>query len=75
MDQENQLDRLLKVSMQFLDNYTKNETKESIMDLFPDNWDIETINYVLNELLTYCSEREYWEQSVILRDAKEKINS
>jgi len=75
MDQENQLDRLLKVSMQFLDNYTKNETKESIMDLFPGNWDIETINYVLNELLTYCSDREYWEQSVILRDAKEKINS
>jgi hypothetical protein len=73
MKEDNQIDRLIKVSLSVLKNIT-NET--DLNDMFPEHWDIDRRNIFLDRLLEYCTQdsKEFWEQAAIIRDVKKTIN-
>jgi hypothetical protein len=77
MNDSNQLDRLIKISMLFLESFNDTHSKQQVLDLFPKYWNLEKCNAVLDNLLAYCiqSENEFWEHAVVIRNVKEKINS
>lgn len=77
MNDNNQLDRLIKVSMLFLESFNDSHSKQQVLNLFPKYWNLEKCNAVLDTLLEYCiqSEKEFWEQAAVIRNVKKKINS
>lgn len=77
MNDDNQIGRLIKVSMAFLDDFHQSHSKKEILKLFPKDWDLERCNFFLDNLLDYCSqpENEFWEQAAVIKNVKEKINS
>ena len=77
MNDNNQLDRLIKVSMLFLESFNDSHSKQQVLNLFPKYWTLEKWNAVLDTLLEYCiqSEKEFWEQAAVIRNVKKKINS
>jgi hypothetical protein len=75
MNNDNQFDRLLKVSLAVLNSCNINSPQD-VIDLFPDSWPYEKCNMFLDQLLEYCArdDKQYWEQSAIIRDVKKTIN-
>jgi hypothetical protein len=73
MKEDNQIDRLIKVSLSVLKNIT---TETDLNDMFPEHWDIDRRNIFLDRLLEYCTQdsKEFWEQAAIIRDVKKTIN-
>lgn len=75
-NKENQLDRLIKVSLVILDATKDDSTADALLELFPDHWEVQKCNLFLDSLMEYCSkdDKEMWEQAAIIRDVKKKIN-
>ena len=73
MKEDNQIDRLIKVSLSVLRNITD---PDDLHDMFPDHWDLDRRNLFLDRLLEYCisDEKEFWEQAAVIRDVKKTIN-
>jgi hypothetical protein len=75
MNNDNQFDRLLKVSVAVLNNRNI-ASPVDVIDMFPDSWTYDKCNEFLDQLIEYCSlnDKQYWEQAAILRDVKKTIN-
>jgi hypothetical protein len=64
MSTENQFNVIFKHAVDAMSNNTWT---------WPEFWDINMKYAFINEALNYAVENEYWEQAVILRDVKGKI--
>jgi|DEB0MinimDraft_10_1074344.scaffolds.fasta_scaffold59357_2 hypothetical protein len=73
MNEDNQIDRLIKVSLSVLKNVTE---PDDLLAMFPDAWDADRRNLFLDRLLEYCIQdsKEFWEQAAVIRDVKKTIN-
>lgn len=73
MNEDNQIDRLIKVSLSVLKNVTE---PDDLLAMFPDTWDADRRNLFLDRLLEYCIQdsKEFWEQAAVIRDVKKTIN-
>lgn len=73
MNEDNQIDRLIKVSLSVLKNITE---PDDLLAMFPDAWDADRRNLFLDRLLEYCMQdsKEFWEQAAVIRDVKKTIN-
>jgi len=73
MNEDNQIDRLIKVSLSVLKNVTE---PDDLLEMFPDAWDADRRNLFLDRLLEYCIQdsKEFWEQAAVIRDVKKTIN-
>lgn len=73
-DNNNQLDRLLKISIEILRNY--NSKASELLNIFPGSWSNDQCNEFLDQLLEYCSQnnKQYWEHAAVIRDVKKTIN-
>lgn len=73
MNEDNQIDRLIKTSLSVLKNITE---PDDLLAMFPDAWDADRCNLFLDKLLEYCIQdsKEFWEQAAVIRDVKQTIN-